>query len=368
MQRPLFHPAFGSRPREIIGRDAVIARFCDGLSEPVGSQERCTFFVGQRGMGKTALLLELADRAQDLGFVPVRVTATESMPEDIIETLKFNGSKWLSERRRSVSSVEVGAFGFTVGLNFSPEVNEQYGFRSKLSLLCDRLASFDMGVLLLVDEASTSPAMRQVATTYQHLVGEDKNIAIAMAGLPSSVSTVLNDSVLTFLNRSRKEQLGPVDQASVRACYRDAFRDLGLNVAPDVLEDACAATRGFPYMVQLVGYCIQRASYSGVVTRPVLEQALYDAELALGENVYAPMLAPLSDNDRLFLEAMSRDDGESSVADIRARLGCDNSFLQPYRSRLLEAGVIESKRRGHVSFVLPGMAAYIRSFREDGED
>lgn len=59
----VFQPTFGNRPEKYIGRDGVIEKFIEGLREPVGSRNRCTLFLGQRGMGKTALLLELSDRA-----------------------------------------------------------------------------------------------------------------------------------------------------------------------------------------------------------------------------------------------------------------------------------------------------------------
>ena len=62
--RSLFQPTFGNRPEQYIGRDGVIEQFMAGLREPVGSRNRCTLFLGQRGMGKTALLLELGDRAR----------------------------------------------------------------------------------------------------------------------------------------------------------------------------------------------------------------------------------------------------------------------------------------------------------------
>ena len=50
----LFQPTFGNRPEKYIGRDGVIEQFMAGLREPVGSRNRCTLFLGQRGMGKTA--------------------------------------------------------------------------------------------------------------------------------------------------------------------------------------------------------------------------------------------------------------------------------------------------------------------------
>ena len=81
----LFQPTFGNRPEQYIGRDGVIDQFVAGLKEPIGSRNRCTLFLGQRGMGKTALLLELSDRAQKEGYVVARVTAHEGMPKAIIE-------------------------------------------------------------------------------------------------------------------------------------------------------------------------------------------------------------------------------------------------------------------------------------------
>ena len=68
----VFQPTFGNRPNQYIGRDRVIEQFIMGLQEPIGSRNRCSLFLGQRGMGKTALLLELSDRAVKgtLGTVP----------------------------------------------------------------------------------------------------------------------------------------------------------------------------------------------------------------------------------------------------------------------------------------------------------
>jgi len=65
----LFQPTFGNRPEQYIGRDGVIEQFMAGLREPVGARNRCTLFLGQRGMGKTALLLELSKRLLEAGVI-----------------------------------------------------------------------------------------------------------------------------------------------------------------------------------------------------------------------------------------------------------------------------------------------------------
>ncbi len=93
----MFQPTFGNRPNQYIGRDGVIEQFMAGLQEPVGSRNRCTLFLGQRGMGKTALLLELSDRASKDGYVVARVTAHEGMPKAIIEQFQLNGSSFFAD-------------------------------------------------------------------------------------------------------------------------------------------------------------------------------------------------------------------------------------------------------------------------------
>ena len=85
----MFQPTFGNRPEQYIGRDGVIGQFMAGLKEPIGSRNRCTLFLGQRGMGKTALLLELSDRASKEGYVVARVTAHEGMSQAIIEQFQL---------------------------------------------------------------------------------------------------------------------------------------------------------------------------------------------------------------------------------------------------------------------------------------
>lgn len=356
----LFQPTFGNRPEQYIGRDGVIEQFMSGLEEPVGSRNRCTLFLGQRGMGKTALLLELSDRAQRAGYVVARVTAHEGMPQAIIEQFQLNGSKFFNDDKRKLTGVSAGALGFSFGLTFSEAAQQQYGFRSKMSLMCDKLAEKGKGALILIDEVRTSAAMREVASAYQELVGDRKNIAIAMAGLPHAVSSVLNDSVLTFLNRATKVELGLISTSLIRAYYERAFRSIGIKTSDEILDRAALSTRGFPYLMQLIGYYVlQYASDSGAVTNDVMIKSEKAAMKDMEDNVFKPILTPLSDNDRKFLQALARCGGTVTTAKLQAALGKRGPAIQPYRKRLIEAGVIEAPRRGELVFAVPFLAEYM---------
>lgn len=361
----LFQPTFGNRPVKYIGRDRMIEQFIEGLKEPVGSRNRCTLFLGQRGMGKTALLLELSDRAQKEGFVVARVTAHEGMPQAIIEQFQLNGSKFFNNDKRKLTGVTAGVLGFTFGLTFSEAAERQYGFRAKMSLLCDRLAEKGKGALILIDEVRTSAAMREVASAYQELVGDQKNVAIAMAGLPHAVSGVLNDKVLTFLNRATKVELGLISTNLIKAYYDRAFRKAGITLGDELLDRAALATRGFPYLMQLIGYYIIQFTPEGkTVTEAIMDKAERAAMSDMDDNVFKPILNPLSDNDRVFLHAMARCGETVTTAKLQAKLGKKGPAIQPYRKRLLEAGIIEAPRRGELVFAVPYLAEYMLKEKE----
>lgn len=362
----VFQPTFGNRPEQYIGRDGVIEMFMEGLLEPVGSRNRCTLFLGQRGIGKTALLLELSDRATKAGYVVARVTAHEGMPKAIIEQFQLNGSEFFKDEKRKLTGVTAGAFGFTFGLTFSEAAERQLGFRSKMSMLCDRLAEKGKGALILIDEVRTSAAMREVAAAYQELVGDKKNIAIAMAGLPHAVSSILNDSVLTFLNRASKVELGLISTNLIRAYYDQVFRVMGIKASDDILDRAALATRGFPYLMQLIGYYIIRYTEErGTVDSEIMDKAEKASMSDMEDNVFKPILLPLSDNDKLFLKAMAHQGHTVSIAKLQAALGEKGPAIQPYRKRLLDAGVIEAPRRGELVFAVPYLADYL--LKQDDE-
>lgn len=359
----LFHPSFGSRPERIVGRDEIIAQFLQGLDREPGHRDRATLILGQRGTGKTALLLQLAEEAKAKGFVAARVASGEDMLEEIVESIQLAGSEFVEGKRTKVRGFSAGALGFSFGLTFSEEVRENYGFRTKLSLLCDRLAENDRRVLLLVDEVQpNTDAMRALASTYQHLAGEGKDIAIVMAGLPNAVSRVLNDRVLTFLNRARKCPLEPLLLGDVMAYYADAFAREGRSVTDSQLRHLAEATHGFPYLLQLIGYYLVEFSVADdAVSDSAIESAIVAAREELAADVFSPTLNELSRKDVEVLRAIAQQgDGVVPVSSILRETSLSNSYFQQYRARLIDAGVIASPRDGELIITVPYLPEYLR--------
>ena len=77
------------------------------------------------------------------------------------------------------------------------------------------------------------------------------------------------------------------------------------------------------------------------------------------DNVFKPILTPLSDNDKVFLRAQAHCDGTANTSKLQGMLGKKGPAIQPYRKRLIEAGVIEAPRRGELVFAVPYLSDYL---------
>jgi type II secretory pathway predicted ATPase ExeA len=359
----VFSPSFGNRPSRLVGREPVIQGFCRGLQSAPGNRERAVLLLGQRGTGKTVLLWELADRARELGYVVASPTvAAEGMLGRIVEKIQDDGERYVSGHKTSLAGASIGALGFSAGLQFSREVQESKSFQYKLSHLCRELSAQGHGVVVLVDEVqANSPEVRELVIAYQELVGERANVALVMAGLPDAVSATLNDHVLTFLNRARKVELGPLAVGEVDAYFASAFEEAGVRVTPEARAAAARATDGSPYLLQLVGhYVVAYAKADGTVDDAVVVEAVAAARGDFENDVCRTALAPLSDRDEDFLCAMARDEGPSKMSDVAARMEATPDYAQKYRRRLMDAGIIRAPRRGEVEFAVPYLGDYLR--------
>ena len=357
-----FLPAFGNRPQQIIGRSDITAGFIEALSLPVGHRDRATILIGQRGTGKTTLLLEFTELAQKNNFVPARVTANDDMLDDIIQAVQINGSRYVPSHKTRVKGFSVGALGFSFGLAFSDEAQAQLGFKAKLELLCSELEKHGQGVAILVDEIqSNTSQIRNLATTYQYLVGENKNIVVVMAGLPTSMSAVLNDDILTFLHRANKVYLEPLPYGEISINYAAQFAKQRKSISATVLDEAVFATMGYPYLFQLIGYYILGfARETDTISEDIVSKAIRTSKNEMVESIFHAVMKPLSQQDVEFLKAMSQDQAESKVSDIKDRMNKSQSYIQTYRSRLIGSGVIASANRGTIAYTVPYLGEYLR--------
>jgi hypothetical protein len=202
---------------------------------------------------------------------------------------------------------------------------------------------------------------REFFATVQHLIREGREIAVTAAGLPSDISDLLHDDVLTFLRRAERYELGSVDLAEVARVLRETVEISGRTIGAEALRMAAEATGGYPFSIQLVGHHIWRQHRDEPeITVADVEAGVPAVMKRMGSLVHEEALKDLSHVDRTFLLAMAQDDGPSQTGQIADRLGVTAQYASTYRARLLDARVIVATGHGLVDFALPYMRDYLR--------
>lgn len=360
-----FKPTFGVSPPVLVGRDALIDEFVEGLEDGPGSAARATIYTGARGSGKTVMLNEVEDRARELGWLVVSETASPGFVDRIsrqeLPRLLAGFDPQAVRRRVTGITGPMGSGGVTWSTKerHTPEAT----LRSQIELVTDLLAENETGLLITLDEIHQNQIaeMRQLATTVQHAFRDDRRLAFVGAGLASAITDVVNDEVLTFLRRAERHTLGPVASQDVARALRIPVEESGRKVADDVLDVMVKGTRGYPFLIQLVGAQVWRLRRSEPeISMESARKGVSNALRRLGRLVYEPALADASDIDKSFLLAMAKDDGPSRMKDIQERLEIDANFASQYRLRLIASELIESTGHGYVDFALPYLRDYLR--------
>jgi hypothetical protein len=348
-----FHPQFGKRPDKFIGRDEIIHDFVNSL-EDRNNPMRTLMIMGIRGSGKTALLSGVKQAIDKKRHVIVDVTAGTDLLRSILDQLQLSGNN----KKVKITGGSVGAMGFSLGLEAAND-EQSHGFRYYLTLLVNDFNKKGFGVVFLVDEVQgDDKEMREFVTSYQHLVRDEADVALLMAGLPHSINSVLNGKVLTFLRRAHRITLPNVNLLLVRNMYANTFEEGGFEFDEDILQTAADATLGFPYLIQLIGFWLWKTDAITLSRRDV-ENALVNSKAALFDNVYDIMLREISEKDREFLLEMQTDAEDTKFGELTKRMDITPGYASKYRQRLIQGGLIEPTVHGHIAYAPPYFGEFL---------
>lgn len=188
----------------LVGRDPIIDEIRDSLSQGPGAPGRTAIFTGARGVGKTVMLNEVEKVALALDWPYISETATPGLLGRLDEHLDDLLGQASGKKRRKVTGVTLPASlgGVTTPL---PKEDGPATTRRRLTLLTDVLADHGSGLMITLDEVhhGARDELRELGAVHQHMVPEDREIALVMAGLPSAISSLLSESVGADLHAPR---------------------------------------------------------------------------------------------------------------------------------------------------------------------
>lgn len=344
-----FNPSFGKVPTIFLDRSKLVNTVVKNLDDP-NSPYQTTLIYGLRGVGKTSFLTDIGkavEKKED--WIVINLVPNQDMLTNLVEGIYNKSTPTIKKLLSKIDAVTIAGFGVEMSTKTDNNKITQFTLESVL----EKLKSQNIHLLVTLDEVSSTPEIRNFASIYQLMVREEFNISLIMTGLPEQVSELQNDKVLTFLLRSKRITLSPLNKLDVKYRYREVFKKANREISENVLNRMTLLTNGYAYAFQLLGYLLWQTE-DNEITDKVIDSILDEYKEELYRNVYGKIYSGLSTIDREFVDAMTEsEDNQTSIKTVEEKMGKPHNYVSIYRRRLLDDQIIISPNRGYVSFTLP---------------
>lgn len=344
-----FSPNFGTVPPIFLDRQKQVNQLVDELQNPL-SPFRTTIVYGTRGSGKTSFITDVSNKIEaQSDWLIVNLALGSNLMPTLVDSIYQKAAPPLKKALNALDGLKFSAFG--IELDFSQKTPTNHQYQVVLENILQKLREKNVKLLITIDEVKSTPEVRQLMSIYQILLRENFQISLIMTGLPNHVSELQNDDVLTFLLRSGRIVLTPLDRWSILNSYQKTFQ--ARQIDPDALRLLTRLTAGYAYAFQLLGYLVWQ-NCPAPIKKYDIQAVLPQYQTELSRNAYLKIYQGLSTMDQQFLMAMAEASTMPvSTNEIGQKLQKSKNYLSVYRRRLLDAQVVYSPQRGQLSFSLP---------------
>lgn len=380
-----YSPGAGLRPRELAGRDLQIERF-GVLTQRTAHllTSRSIVMTGLRGVGKTVLLNDLANRARRSGWIIAKVEADRSqggrpfrqqVSRSLNRALREAVGSWtLGERlRRALATFKSFSLHAdpTGGLAIGIEVDPERGRADTGSLEADlgdlgidmARAATDLGVgaALFVDEMQdlTSEELAAICQACHEAGQQEAQFYVIGAGLPS-LPGILADA------RSYAERLfdywpiGALEASDAAIALIHPAAEADVVWDEDAVNAVVEGSEGYPYFLQEFG----KAAWDFAAGPKIVLQDALDGIQAGTDNLDHGFFSSRWDRatpaERDYMRAMAIDgDRPSQSGEVARRLGKKSTSVGPTRAGLIHKGLVYAPEHGLIAFTVPGMSNFI---------
>lgn len=344
MKNP-FNITFGELPASLVSREKEV-NLIKNTFDNEKPDSKVFIISGPRGSGKTVLLTYLTQEFKKEGYLCVDLNPFEDLNEQLASKIYDQG------KLKKLFLHPEFSFSFK-GLTFSLKGDVEL---NNISTLLDKMLSYlkkkNMRILLTLDDVSTTEYVKSFIFSYQQMVRNNFDVFLLMTGLYENVSELEKNKSLTVFIRAPKINLEPLNLFEITYLYKNLL-SLDENEAIKYTK----LTKGYAYGYQLIGSLL----FNNGTDANILDE--YDAKLI--QNSYLLTWEKLTKKEKDFLIALSETNNQKG---LKEKLNMSNGNLQTYKKRLIDKGLITSKERGKIDFVLPRFKNFIRLEKELNDD
>jgi hypothetical protein len=379
-----YSPGAGAPPPELAGRDFLRDQVRTAIARiTLGNPAKSVLMVGLRGVGKTVLLDQMRQEAEDAGVLAVRMEVPEgrslaallapALRGALLKLSRVEKAKSLAERGlRALAgfakSLKVKFDDIQVSLDLDPEPGLADNGDLELDLI-DLLEAVGkaarkagVAVVLFIDELQYLKEQEfAVLISALHRCSQSKlPVTVVGAGLPQLVG-------LAGKAKSYSERLfdypvvGPLTKSDAEVAILKPAQAEDVDFEPKALEEIITATQCYPYFLQEWGKHAWDVAAASPITLEDVKEASRDALTALDESFFRVRFDRLTPYEKRYLRAMAElGAGPHRSGDIAQVIGRQVEKTSPVRASLIRKGMIWSPSHGDTAFTVPLFEDYMK--------
>ena len=348
-----------------------------------GFHANSMILTGLRGVGKTVLLVHLAELAKSKGIEVIKMEVADAkggyLVREIVRALdivlrRLDRRKRAGDNLRAARTAlqnfaalfQVGYEGFTFGVSQAEAADYSGDLENDMpELLAPVLraaAERDTAVIIFIDEVQyLSTAELSALTRACHEASQSGAPFLFFgAGLPQIAA--LAGKAKTYAERLfLYPELGALDDAGARRALREPAARQGVAIADDALALMLKETHRYAYFLQCWGKFAWDEAEANSISKADVKNAGPAIIAYLDQNFFSVRFDRCTELERQYLRAMAElGPAPYRTGDIAGAMQTTSSKLAPVRRNLIAAGMIYSQRYGETAFTVPLFDAFMK--------
>lgn len=376
-----YSPGAGLRPAALVGRDSELQDWSVALDRIENARSaRSIVLHGLRGVGKTVLLGEFHQQAEDHKWVSVMIEANTGRPlrealaralyPVVRELVRPKAGDKLKKALATFKafSVQVDATGtWSFGLDVAPAQGrgDSGELETDLSELIKDLAEAaqeqNRGLAILIDEAQdlNNDELKALCAICHQGGQRDWPFLLALAGLPN-LPKVLSEAKSYAERLFTYREITQLQPDAARQALTEPAAAEGVSWEEVAVSYVVKETRSYPYFLQEYGQATWNAAGGTTLTYNDARVGAVSGQAHLDAGFYRARWERAAPAQWAYLEAMAQDgEGPSQSGEVATRLGKTPTGVGPIRDSLIKKGLIYSPEHGQITYTVPGMADFI---------
>ncbi len=381
-----FNPSQPARPDFFVGREPEIIEFEKIMVQTINGSPMNMVITGNRGMGKTSLLVKLEQIAKEKNSLVLRMSHYEGNVSDIPEFCDYLCSnlkreilskKPLGEKfeqlQKWITTLKPTIEWNDISLSIEKKQVIQEIFRQRLLKLWNEMKDDFSCCAILMDEAESLENIRGDILTFMREVFQriesEAKYCIVLAG-KFNFTERMSESFSPLNRFFPCQRLNPLNEDSMREYILKKLTTVNVGIDENAIDYILEKSEGHPYALVSVCYLLFDSlnENENHITMDVLTRAGEKINYRLGQDFFSPMFHPLTPKAREIIITIAKNARtlEFSFKDAVEWLDMPRNYVSPYIKELLRKGVLDKPDRGRYKIFHTLFLEYLTS-RENQE-